>query len=409
MIGRISASYALRSLTRYKRRTVISMIGVGIGVGIGLFATSWIRGGYEMQVRAASECGVGHLRIVPANWAKTRENMLRLADPEGALAAAKRIPGVGHVVPRARTTGMLAMGNRSAGVEIVGVEAESEFASNRIVGRTKILGRYLRSGDRGKIVIGKALAKKLDVEVDDELHVMLSGREEVHQDMFVIVGLVETGSRQLDEALCHISLPDLTEKTDAPGVAEISIMLDNYKRIGAVGERLQAELSGGDEVLPWQQINTELAANAEGDRRFMGVIVLIIIVVVSLGITSAQLTAVLERRREFGVLLALGMKGRQIVGLLFIEGLVIGLGGAVVSLVVGGPLVYLIHRGIDFSEMMDDPSFAGILFDPVMRGDAGLWIPVFAFGVSIAATLVASIYPARFALRTDPADALRVV
>jgi len=409
MIGRISARYALRSLTRHKRRTVISMIGVGIGVGIGLFATSWIRGAYEMQVRAASECGVGHLRIVPADWAKTRENMLRLADPEGALAAAKRIPGVGHVVPRARTTGMLAMGNRSAGVEIVGVEAESEFASNRIVGRTKILGRYLRRGDRGKIVIGKALAKKLDVEVDDELHVMLAGREEVRPDMFVIVGLVETGSRQLDEALCHISLPDLTEKTDAPGVAEITIMLDNYKRIAAVGERLQAELSGGDEVLPWQQINTELAANAEGDRRFTSVIVLIIIVVVSLGITSAQLTAVLERRREFGVLLALGMKGRQIVGLLFIEGLVIGLGGAVVSLVVGGPLVYLIHRGIDFSEMMDDPSFAGVLFDPVIRGDAGLWIPVFAFGVSIAATLVASIYPARFALRTDPADALRVV
>ncbi len=409
MIGRISARYALRSLTRYKRRTVISMIGVGIGVGIGLFATSWIRGAYEMQVRAASECGVGHLRIVPADWAKTRENMLRLADPERALAAAKGIPGVGHVVPRARTTGMLAMGNRSAGVEIVGVEAESEFASNRIVGRTKIQGRYLEKGDRGKIVIGKALAKKLDVEVDDELVVRLTGRERVRPYMFVIVGLVETGSRQLDEALCHISLEDLVEKTDAPGVAEITILLDNYKRIAAVGKRLQAELSGGDEVLPWQQINTELAANAEGDRRFTSVIVLIIIVVVSLGITSAQLTAVLERRREFGVLLALGMKGRQIVGLLFIEGLVIGLGGAPVSLVVGGPLVYLIHRGVDFSSMMDDPSFAGVLFDPVIHGDAGLWIPVFAFGVSIAATLVASIYPARFALRTDPADALRVV
>ncbi|MHC4253371.1 MAG: ABC transporter permease [Planctomycetota bacterium] len=136
---------------------------------------------------------------------------------------------------------------------------------------------------------------------------------------------------------------------------------------------------------------------------------LIIVIVVSLGITSAQLTAVLERRREFGVLLALGMKGRQIVGLLFIEGLVIGLGGAIVSLVVGGPLVYLIYRGVDFSQMMDDPSFAGILFDPVIHGDAGLWIPVFAFGVSIVATLVASIYPARFALRTNPADALRMV
>ncbi len=409
MIGRISARYAFRSLTRHKRRTAISMIGVGIGVGIGLFATSWIRGAYEMQVRAASEGGVGHLRIVPAKWKETRENMLRLADPEGAAAAAKGMPGVRHVVPRARTTGMLAMGNRSAGVEIVGVEAEAEMASNRIVGKTKIHGRYLGKGERGGIVIGKALAKKLDVEVEDELHVMISGRERVRPDMFVIVGLIETGSRQLDEALCHIALDDLIEKTDAPGIAEITILLDDYKRIAPVGMELQTKLTGGDVVLPWQQINTELAANAEGDRKFTGLIVFIIIIVVSLGITSAQLTAVLERRREFGVLLALGMKGRQIIGLLFIEGLVIGIGGAIASLAIGGPLVYLIHRGVDFSKMMDDPSFAGVLFDPIIRGDAGMWIPVFAFTVSIAATLVASIYPARFALKTNPADALRMV
>jgi ABC-type lipoprotein release transport system permease subunit len=409
MIGRISARYALRSLTRHKRRTIISMIGVGVGVGIGLFAISWAKGAYEMQVRAASEGGVGHLRIVPATWAKTHENMLRLADAEGALAAAKAIPGVKHVVPRARTTGMLAMGNRSAGVEIVGVLPEAEFASNRIVGKAKMQGRYLKKGERGAIVIGKALAKKLDVELDDELHVMLSGRKRVHQEMFIIVGLVETGSRQLDEALCHISLQDLTEKTEAEGVAEITILLDDYKRIDEARELLGAKLSGGDEALPWQQINTELAANAEGDRRFTKLIVLIIVIVVSLGITSAQLTAVLERRREFGVLLALGMKGRQIIGVLLIEGLVFGIGGAIVSLAVGGPLVYWIHQGIDFSKIMDDPSFAGVLFDPVIHGDVGMWIPVFAFGVSMAATLAASIYPARFALKTNPADALRMV
>ena len=143
---------------------------------------------------------------------------------------------------------------------------------------------------------------------------------------------------------------------------------------------------------------------------FFRILIVIIVVVVSLGITSAQLTAVLERRREFGVLLALGMKSRQIVGLLLMEGIVIGVGGGIAALALGGPFVWLIvEKGVDFAKLMGTTSFSGILIDPVFRGQGGWWIVPYAFGVSVASTLLASLYPARFATRTDPADALRVV
>ena len=115
---------------------------------------------------------------------------------------------------------------------------------------------------------------------------------------------------------------------------------------------------------------------------FMKVLIFIIIVVVSLGITSAQLTAVLERRREFGVLLALGMKARQVVGLLLMEGMVIGVGGGVAALAIGGPFVWLIvEKGIDFTKLIGTTSFGGVLIDPVFYGEGGWWIVPYAFGV----------------------------
>jgi len=473
MIGRVSVKYALRSLRRHPRRTAISMIGVGVGVALGLFGTSWIRGEWDMFLRAASLSGSGHFRVVPREWPKMRRNVLRLADSGRALDEVNALPGVRFVVPRARANGLLAMGNRTLGVEVVGVVPDVERNSNRIVNKAEIEGRYLRPGDRGKVVIGKTAAKRLDVEIDDDLQVTMSGRDKMQSAMLTIVGILETGAEELDAMICHVTLEDLSRitgyvKKDATSLpAEISVLIEDSDRIdetrdvlagrfavmavkdakggdeaGAVsmtikdlaktvghgspralarllvGEGLMQEgqktvavdLSRTDSVLTWRDINPEIAANAEGDVAFMKVLVFIIIVVVSLGITSAQLTAVLERRREFGVLLALGMKARQVIGLLLMEGIVIGVGGGIAALAIGGPFVWLIvEKGIDFSKLMGTASFGGILIDPVFYGEGGWWIVPYAFGVSVVATLFASLYPARFATRTDPADALRVV
>jgi len=474
MIGRVSVKYALRSLRRHPRRTTISMIGVGVGVALGLFATSWVRGAWGMQVRAASESGAGHVRVVPLEWLKTRENSSRLAEPERTLESVKALPGLRMAVPHARVNGLLAMGNRTLGVEVLGVVPDLERASNRIVYKAKLEGRYLQRGDRGKVVIGRTAAKRLDVELDDDLVVRLSGRDKMQSAMLTIVGILETGAEDLDATICHVTLEDLariTGYTTPEGAAlpaEITILIEDNAKIDetrdilagemavaavegarardgatdvrqvAIGElaetvghgspralarllverglieagrdAVSADMARANTIVTWKEIVPEIAANAEGDKAFMNVLIFIIIVVVSLGIMSAQLTAVLERRREFGVLLALGMRARQVIGLLLMEGIVIGVGGGIAALAIGGPFVWLIvEKGIDFSKLMGTTSFGGILIDPVFYGEGGWWIVPYAFSVSVAATLVASLYPARFATRTDPADALRVV
>lgn len=365
-----------------------------------------------MQIRAVAESGVGHLRIVPKGWLEKRENSLRLADWEKTLSQVQATPGVQSAAPRARASGLLAMGNRTAGVEVVGTDPEAEVASNRILRKCTFQGRYLETGDSGKVVIGKVLAKRLNVELDDDLLVTLSGRDEMKSAMLRIVGIGETGSQEIDASICHTTLEDIARITEYAGPGEIAVLVNNYKLVEETRQNLASGLPPGNEVVTWTEIEPGFAAGVEGDRMFTNLLVGIIIVVVAIGIASAQLTAVLERRREFAILSALGMKGSRIISLIVLEAILIGIGGAIVALLFGGPAsYYLSSHGVHMAKLYGEKEVAvgGVLLDPVIYGDFGVWILWFASGISLAASVVASLYPAWFATRTDPANALRMV
>ncbi len=413
MIRSVATKYAFRSLFTHTRRTFLSVIGVGIGCSIALFATSWISGGREMQIRAIAESGAGHLRIVPTHWLDTRENTLRLTDWQGVVQQARALPEVKTALARARTNALLAFGNRSAGVQVVGVEPDFEPQGNRILQTGVLQGRYLKVEDKNAVVIGKTLAKRLDVELEDDLYATLSARNDITSVMLHIVGIMETGSRDIDSMFCQVTLQNLAELTQYPGASEIALLLHDYTAIPAVQRTLASAMPKGNEVITWQEVNPAMAGGIEGDRAFSRGLIAIIISVVALGIASAQLTAVLQRRTEFAILSALGMRRRQIIALVMIEALFIGLGGAVVALMVGGAgAYYLATEGVSLAAIMGEGvelAFGDVLLEPHIYGSFGPWLIGYAFLVSLLATVSASMYPAWMATKVNPADALRSI
>lgn len=409
MIRTVALHYAFRSLFRQPKRSLLSVVGVGFGTAIGFVATAFYDGANEMQVRAAAESGAGHIRIVPGDWIETRKNALRLTNPEEVLEALMANSDIRTVAKRARANGLLAFGNRTAGVEVVGVDPATELEANRVVGKSPLEGRYLEQGDANAVVIGKGLADKLDVELDDDLLVTLSGKGEMQSAMLRIVGLVSTGSTDMDSGICHVVLDDIAEITGYEGPGEYSVLLDDYRDIEKAQADLAARMADGNMVITWEDIHPSLATNMQGKQAFADMLKFIIMVVVALGVASAQLTAFLERRREFGVLSGLGMKGRQVVSLILMESLMIGLGGGVLALILGGPLAYyLSSTGINIAELAGiELAIDNVLLEPIIYGDFGWWIVVYAFGVSTGAVLLASIHPMWKAIHTTPAEAMR--
>ena len=407
----ISMKYAVRSLGRHMRRTFLSVLGIGLGVGVCLFMVSFVRGEGEMIMRAASESGTGHLRVVPEEWPAVRENDMRLNDWKTLREKLRGLAGLDVVTPRARTEALLAFGTRVAGLEMVGVDPETEPATNRLV-REVTKGRYLEPGDEEVAVVGAAVADRLDVEVGDPLMVTVAGSDgEMRSAMLDIIGLVSVGSRDLEATICHVNLGDVAKLSGLEGAAELTMTAKDPDRIPELKQRIAGMLPESAVVMTWDEIRPELAAGLEVDKTWTRLMVGIIVLTVFLGIASAQLAAVLERRREFAVLSALGMKHGPLVRIMFTEGIFLGVFGGVVGLAFGVPAAYYISVwGIDFTAIygQSEVSFSNILVDPILYGDFGWWLLLLAVGLSLTATVLSSLYPAWFAARTDPASALRV-
>ena len=409
----VSTRYAIRSLRRHLRRTILSILGIGLGSAVCLFVIAFIRGEGKMMLKAAAESGAGHLRVVPARWPQTRENELRLDDWEAVADLVRATEGVTVVTRHARTEGLLAFGTRVAGVELLGVDPATVRQINRQV-RNITAGDYLKAGELGTTVVGRALAERLDVAVDDLLMVTVANVSgEISSAMLRIVGIAETGSEELDSVICHVNLEDVESLTGRAGAADITALIENPKRLAQTVRGLSERLDDAYAVVTWEEIMPELASGVKVDETWTRLIVTIVMIVVFLGIMSAQLAAVLERRREFAVLSALGMRGSRLIRVMLAEGVVLGLFGSVLGLAFGLPAAhYVATTGINFQEMYGgeeaDWAVSNVLFDPVFKGDFGWWLIPLAFELALTATILSSLYPAWFAMRTDPAAALRV-
>lgn len=407
----ISTRYAMCSLRRHLRRTILAILGIGLGSAVCLFMIAFVKGEGKAMLKAAAESGAGHLRVVPAQWLETRESDLRLKDWHKIYDLLQDTDGIEVVTPHARTEGLLAFGTRVAGVEVLGVDPNTEQTINRLV-HNVVEGQYLSPGDTGTTVVGRALAERLDVELDDPLMVTVADANgQMNSAMWRIVGIVETGSRDLDGTICHVNLEDVEHLTARAGAADVTALMDNPKGLERMVRDLQSGLSDDYAVVTWKEIMPELASGTEVDETWTRLTVGLVMIVVFLGIMSAQLAAVLERRREFAVLSALGMKSGRLIRVMLAEGVILGLLGSVLGMAFGLPAAYYVAtHGIDFTEMYgtSDLSVSNVLFDPVFKGDFGWWLVPLAFELALSATVLSSLYPAWFAIRTDPAAALRV-
>jgi ABC-type lipoprotein release transport system permease subunit len=409
MIG-AAWTYAVRSLARNSRRTWLSIVGIGVGCALALFMESLNRGRDELFARMGAYAGAGHVRIVPAGWRERRDPRLRLARWREALDAAMTLPGAKAVTTRARAQALLAMGTHVVPVEVVGVNPTTEPTTYRFVQNIST-GRYLRETDAGAVVVGQAIADRLVAGLDDEILATAVGANgDIESMLLTIVGIVRTGSEEIDATICQVVLGDVERLTKLSGAGEVTLILDDWRSADTVKGTLSRVLNGGDEVLTWGEINPEFKGHLEQESAVSRVVSAIILFIVVLGVTSAQLAAVLERRREFAVLSALGMHSSTIVAVLLQEAVVIGLASAALALALGLPFVWwLATSGIDLSRYMGPSySFQGVIIEPVIFGDFGSWTAWYVLGVAIVVTVLASLYPAWFAARTNPADALRV-
>ncbi len=405
----VGTRYAFRNLTRNYRRTLLSVAGIAIGCSIALVNIGMVRGKADMYIRNVAEGGIGHIRVVPENWITSRDPNLRLNEWQRVLTELRSNPEVAIATPHTRIQGMLAMGTRMTGVEIQGIDPENEPGAFRYVRKLET-GRYLSQGDNHAMVIGRAIADRLQVTIGDPVYVTaVDNVGAMKSDMFEVIGIVNLGSKQLDGGICQVLREDVESLSGLPGAGEIVVILKDANRADQIRDQVRARLPSGDTALTWAQISPQSELAVRINYGTSHILTVILVLVALLGVASSQLTAVVERKRELAVLSALGMGRLSILKLCISEALTLGTISGLATIALAGPITYYFAKiGIQVLEAGKSITALGTVVDPVMYGDFGVWFFVYAGLLSYLATFLASVYPAWFAIHLDPEKSLRV-
>ena len=409
---------AWRNVWRNWRRTVIAVIAIALALTLMLVFDGMLGGMDQSLYGNTVRLQGGHVQVHAPGFREKANRMplLPLDDPDAAAGAALAQPEVVVVAKRIETGGMVSSREATMPVAITGIQPEQETPSVSLVAENVVQGRYLQGDDEDVLLIGDALAERLEVTVGDR--VTLVGRathEQMRRRTMTIVGIYDLGIKDVEEAMVYVSLQEAQTLFDLRDQAtEIGIYLEEVGQEPPVVERLQAALPGY-EVDAWDTLDPTTKQLMEVEDQVMSGFGLIILLIAGVGILNLMLMAVFERTREIGILGAMGLKRWETMVLFLLEGVLIGLLGALIGCLLGGAIsAYFGQVGLDWLALYGEADFGDISELYGLMGDRlyfRIGIDVFverALTVAIIAAL-ASLYPAWQASRQEPAEALHYV
>lgn len=402
---------AWRNMWRNWRRTVIALVAIVLGLILLLFFDGFISGSDQAIFGNAVRLYGGNLQVhAPGFRAKaSRYPLLPLANADAIVEAALAQPEVISASKRINTGGMVSNKEGTFGVVITAIEPEVE-AANSLYAENISQGRFLQAGEGDAILIGQGLADLLDVGVGDRINMVgRSLHEEMRQRTMTIVGIYDLGMAEAEKGSVFITVPEAQNLYNlGDSVTEVSIGLGVVGQEQAVVSALQG-VAGDAEIDSWDTLRPELRQTMDTKLAFTTAFGFIVILIASIGILNIQMMAVFERTREMGVLAALGMKGRQIMGMFLLEGTLIGVVGVVAgSLLSVIMLGYFSRVGIDFSFASGMGEVTALLGDRIYPSVT--LQNIVSRGVTVVIiVMLASLYPALQAARKEPAEALHHV
>jgi len=407
---------AARSIGRNARRSALTAAAMVLGLALLIFSRALAEGGHEQWIDSAVALAAGHVAIQAPGYLQTAdiEDILDEQAYGRARRAVEAVDADGFVAWTARLgVGGLASSSSSAlPVQVIGVEPERERRFSALDDKL-VEGRYLESGDRLHAFVGVELARRLDLDVGDRFVLTAQGATgEVSAQLVRVVGTFRPAIPEMDEGLVHIPIATARSWLQAPGaVSTLAVLLESARLTDKTARALHAATAGDDElaVLGWRETAPELDSAIRiddyGDYIFHG----ILFAIVALAILNSVMMSVLGRRREFGILQAMGLTASETGLVVFAEGLFLTAASGVVGVVVGFLFTWGFFRdGLDFSSLMENEmSFSGGIVEPVIVPEfhvAQVWLSVLS--ILVVGTL-ASIYPAVRATRLDVAEAMK--
>jgi ABC-type lipoprotein release transport system permease subunit len=416
---------AWRNIWRQRRRTLLTLSSIAFGLMFAWIFTGIGDANWREMIDLAARMGGGHVTMQHTEYLDSPTASRSVAQVGALRDLAGREPDVVRVVARISGNMIVTSAARSYGAAYIAIDPETEDeATLSLLDAIEDGGGLQPSGRLGSIVLGAKLAENLGVHVGNRVVFTVTDKDgEIVQEAVRVTGLMRTGSPTVDGALVILPIDTVRgslhyAKSEA---GQVAIFLDDQRGANRVASRLDARLHEGAEgedvyvaVVPWYELQPELAAFIAMKVGGTWVMEVIIMLLVAAGIFNTIFVSVMERLREFGILRAIGWSPGQLGGLVIAESVWLALAGLVAGVVVTAwPYWYLHTVGVNIMDLAgvdgESAEIAGIAMTRVMRVDIYPENAILIAGAAMVATLLAGLYPAWRAGHVDPAETIRLV
>ena len=398
-----------RNIWRNKTRSFVVICSIIIGLWAGIFILAFAWGLYQNNIDDTVYRQLSHIQIHNPLFTKENESKYTISNSDEILQKLQSNKNVASVSSRVITSGMISSPTNASGIKIYGINPLSEktqIALNENVRQ----GTYFETGKENEILIGEKLAKKLKIKLKSKVVLTFTNIDnEIITAAFRVGGLYRSKNISLDEVNVYVQKNELVNLLGLQDSEsnEIAILLKNEEQLDSM-KIFSSSLVPKGKVEDWKTLSPELGMVIESFNLYTYIITGIILLALTFGIVNTMLMSVLERFRELGMLMAIGLNKSKIFVMILLETLYLTLMGCPIGLLIGWLSVSFFEKhGINismFSEGLAAYGFSSIIYTSLDNHKYVIVVIMY-----FITALLAAIYPAYKALQLNPSEAIRKI
>jgi ABC-type lipoprotein release transport system permease subunit len=440
MNAMISAKIGLRNLARNRWRTGLTLGGIALSVAFMVWILGFMEGWMDIMVQGATAVETGQVQVHTRAFADNPRVYRSFPVDARMLESVRGVEGVEGVSARVKLNGLIGHERKSQVGRLLGVHPTLEGETTSVADAVEE-GAWLSPdpapfpGAR-EVVLGEGLAQQLQVGIGDELVTFVEAADgSLGNDLLEVVGVVSTGNTAVDRMTVYMHIEDARFLAALEGEAhELAIKTDDLRgaretagliagvlgaetrgvieRVGGEEAGAEGESTGAPDavlVRPWQEVLPSLYQMLEISRRSYWFTYLLIYLVAAVGILNTQRMSALERKREFGVLMAIGMRPRRMFRMILVESLVLGTLGGLLGTALGMAVTwYHATAGLNLALFTEHGgyTFMGVSFSGRLYSTLTFTATLQPILVMVFVAFLAGLWPALKSARLDPAPTI---
>lgn len=397
---------AWRNIWRSRNRSLVIIGSIGLGIWAALFITAFYNGTMEQRIRSAIDTELAHVQLHHPAFRDDYDLQYRLPDGNDMIGALSRMKEIRAVTGRIIIQGMASSASGSAGVHIQGVMPGREKMVSTLHTYVRE-GNFLQEDGRHEIVVGRKLMKKLKLVPGSKMILTFNDATgNIASGAFRIAGVFETVNTPYDESEVFIHIREAGElAVMGRDLNEIAILLKADDLLDPVTTSLKRRWPAVG-VQTWKEIDPEMELLVASFDTMMLVYMAIIMLALAFGIVNTMMMSVLERTREIGMLLSLGMNKARVFGMITLETILLVLAGCPAG-ILASAITIMITRKTGISLKMFSEAFSSFGYSDMVYPSLTMRQFVTMMALVVCTALVSAIFPARRALSLKPAEAIR--